>query len=45
MCHSIDSYNARASDTSNEHDYAYASDNDNNKARRVMTILKYQASG
>jgi hypothetical protein len=45
MCNNIHSDNAKASDRSNDHDYAYASDNDNNKMRRVMTILKYQSSG
>jgi hypothetical protein len=45
MCNSIDSDNAKASDRSDEHDYAYASDNDNNKTRRIMTMLKCQGSG
>jgi hypothetical protein len=40
MCNSIDSDNAKASDRSNEHDYAYdyASDNANDKMRRVMIM-------
>jgi hypothetical protein len=45
MCNNIDSDNTKASDRSNDHDYACASDNDNNKTRRVMTMLKYQCSG
>jgi hypothetical protein len=47
MCHSIDSDNAKVSDRSNDDDYAYdyASDNDNNKTRRLMTMLKCQGSG
>jgi hypothetical protein len=38
ICNSIDSDNAKASDRSNdhEHDYAYASDNANDKTRRAM---------
>jgi hypothetical protein len=45
MYDSIDSDNDKASDRSNDCDYGYASDNDNNKARRVMIILKCQGSG
>jgi hypothetical protein len=36
MCNSIDSDNAKASDRSNDHDYAYPSDNANNKTRIAM---------
>jgi hypothetical protein len=39
MCNSIDSDNAKASDISNDHDYAYASDNANDKTRRAMIML------
>jgi hypothetical protein len=42
MCNNIDSDNTKASDRSNEHDYAYASESDNNKTRRVMTMQKFQ---
>jgi hypothetical protein len=45
MCNSINSDNAKASDRSNDHEYGYASDNDNNKTRRLMTMLKCQGSG
>jgi hypothetical protein len=45
MCNIIDSDNAKASDRGNEHDYDYASDKDNNKTRRLMTMLKCQGSG
>jgi hypothetical protein len=45
MCNNIYSDNAKASDRSNDHDYAHATDNDNNKTRRPMTILKCQGSG
>jgi hypothetical protein len=45
MCNSIYSDNAKASDRSNDHDYGYASDNDINKTRRVMAMLKCQGSG
>jgi hypothetical protein len=38
MCNSIYSDNAKASDRSNEHDYAYASDNANDRTRRVMIM-------
>jgi hypothetical protein len=38
MCNSIDSDNDKASDRSNDHDYAYASDNANDKKRRVMIM-------
>jgi hypothetical protein len=42
MCNSIDSDNAKASDRSNDHDYSYASDNANDKMRRVTIMLKCQ---
>jgi hypothetical protein len=45
MCNSMGSDNFKASDRSNEHDYGYASDNDNNKTRRLMTMLKCKGSG
>jgi hypothetical protein len=45
MCNNIDSHNAKASDRNNDHEYGYACDNDNNKTRRVMTMLKCQGSG
>jgi hypothetical protein len=53
MRNSIDSDNAKASDRSNDHDYAYASDNAYDKIRRVvimwmlmlMIMLKWQGSG
>jgi hypothetical protein len=35
---SIDSDNAKANDSSNDHDYAYASDNANAKIRRVILM-------
>jgi hypothetical protein len=38
ICNSIDSDNAKASDRSNDHEYAYASDNVNDRTRRVMII-------
>jgi hypothetical protein len=38
MCNSIDSDNARISDRSNDHDYAYASNNAHDRARRVMIM-------
>jgi hypothetical protein len=38
ICNSIDSDNAKASDRSNDHDYAYASDNANGRTRRVMIM-------
>jgi hypothetical protein len=38
MCNSIHSDNAKASDRSNDHDYAYASDNANDRTRRVMLM-------
>jgi hypothetical protein len=38
ICNSIDSDNANASDRSNDHDYAYARDNANDKTRRVMIV-------
>jgi hypothetical protein len=38
ICNSIDSDNAKASDRSNDHDYAYASNNGNDKTRRVMLM-------
>jgi hypothetical protein len=38
MCNSIDSDNAKASDRSNAHDYAYASDKANDRTRRVMIM-------
>jgi hypothetical protein len=38
MCNSINSDNAKASDRSNGHDYAYASDNANDRTRRVMLM-------
>jgi hypothetical protein len=34
----MDSDNAKASDRSNDHDYAYASGNANDKTRRVMIM-------
>jgi hypothetical protein len=34
----MDSDNAKASDRSNDHDYAYASDNANDNMRRVMIM-------
>jgi hypothetical protein len=36
ICNSIDSDNDKAIDRSNDHDYAYASDNANDRARRGM---------
>jgi hypothetical protein len=45
MCNYINSDNAKASDRSNDNEYGYASDNDNNKTRRLMTMLKFQGSG
>jgi hypothetical protein len=38
MCNSIDSDNAKASDRSNNHDYEYASDNANDRTRKVMLM-------
>jgi hypothetical protein len=38
ICNSIDSDNAKASDRSNYHEYAYASDNANDRTRRVMIM-------
>jgi hypothetical protein len=38
MCNCIDSDNAKASDRSDDHDYAYASDNANDRTRRVMIM-------
>jgi hypothetical protein len=38
ICNIIDSDNAKASDISNDHDYAYASDNATDRARRVMIM-------
>jgi hypothetical protein len=38
MCNSMDSDNGKASDRSNDHDYAYASDNANDKKIRVMLM-------
>jgi hypothetical protein len=38
MCNGIDRDNAKGTDRSNDHDYAYASDNANDKTRRVMLM-------
>jgi hypothetical protein len=38
MCNSIDSDNAKVSGRNNDHDYAYSSDNANNKTRRAMIM-------
>jgi hypothetical protein len=38
MCNSIDSDNSKASDRTNDQDYAYASDNANDRTRRVMIM-------
>jgi hypothetical protein len=38
MCNSINSDNAKASDRSNDHDYAYASDSVNDRMIRVMLM-------
>jgi hypothetical protein len=42
MCNSIDSGNAKASDRNHDHEYAYASDNANDKTRRAMIMLNCQ---
>jgi hypothetical protein len=38
MCNSIYSDNAKMSVRSNDHDYAYASDNASDRTRRVMIM-------
>jgi hypothetical protein len=38
-CNSIDSDNAKGSDRSKDHDYAYGSDNANDRTRRVMIMI------
>jgi hypothetical protein len=38
MCNSIDSDHAKASDRINDHDINYASDNNNDRTRRVMIM-------
>jgi hypothetical protein len=38
VCNSIDSDNAKAFDRSNDHDYAYASDNANDRTIRAMLM-------
>jgi hypothetical protein len=38
MCNSIDSDHAKASDRCNDHEYAYSSDNANDRTRRVMIM-------
>jgi hypothetical protein len=38
ICNSIDSDNATASDRSNDHDYAYASENGSDRTTRVMIM-------
>jgi hypothetical protein len=45
MCNNIDSHNTKASDRSNDHDSSSASENDNNRTRRLMKMLKCQGSG